>query len=47
MPKEIDPDDAIIEEVMIQQVLPQEEPAPDLESVRDDLQQLGNERPEQ
>ena len=46
MPKEIDPDDAIIEDVIIQQVVPQEEPVPDLESVRENLQQLGNERPE-
>ena len=47
MPKEIDPVDAINEEVIIQEVFRQEEPAPDLESIRDDLQRLGNERPEQ
>ncbi len=40
MPKEIDPAIAIIEEVIIREVLPQAEPPPDLGVIRDELQQL-------
>ncbi len=47
MPKEIDPADAIIEDVIIQEVLPQAEPPPDLGVIRDELQQLDDARPAQ
>lgn len=42
MPKERDTSNEIVENVVIQEVDPQEEPAPDLESVRNELQQIDN-----
>jgi len=47
MPKEIVPADDIIENVVIEEVLPQNEPSPDLELIRDELQQLDGVRAEQ
>ncbi len=40
MPKEIDPADAIIEDVIIREVLPQAEPPPNVGVIRDEAPQL-------
>ncbi len=42
MPKEIDPADVIIEDVIIREVLPQAEPPPDVGVIRDEAQQFGD-----
>ncbi len=47
MPRDVVPAEAVIEDVIIQAVLPQEEPAPDLALMRDEAQPLDRARPEQ
>ncbi len=47
MPRDVVPAEAIIEDVIIEAVLPQEKPAPDLALIRDESQQFDGARAEQ
>ena len=47
MPRDVVPAEAVIEDVIIEAVLPREQPAPDLALMRDEAQPLDRARPEQ